>query len=58
MSTAIDGVPSSVTYDAAGRIVTSTNALGVFNTTCDGNYSRKASQSYPNQARRRLQFST
>jgi YD repeat-containing protein len=48
VSTAINGVPSSVIYDAAGRIVTSTNALGVFNTTYDGNYSRKASQSYPN----------
>ena len=48
VSTAINGVASSVTYDAAGRIITSTNALGVFNYTYDGNSFRKASQSYPN----------
>ena len=48
VSTAINGVASSITYDAAGRIITSTNALGVFKTTYDGNSFRKASQSYPN----------
>lgn len=48
VSTAIDGVASSVTYDAAGRMITNTNALGVFNTTYDGNSFRKLSQSYPN----------
>ena len=48
VSTAINGVASSVTYDAAGRIITSTNALGVFNNTYDGNSFRKTSQSYPN----------
>lgn len=48
VSTAINGVASSVTYDAAGRIITSTNALGVFNSTYDGNSFRKISQSYPN----------
>ena len=47
-STAINGVASSVTYDTAGRIITNTNALGVFNTTYDGNSFRKLSQSYPN----------
>ena len=48
VSTAINGVASSVTYDAAGRIIISTNALGVFNNTYDGNSFRKTSQSYPN----------
>ena len=42
------GLRSSVTYDAAGRITASTNALGVFKNTYDGNSFRKASQSYPN----------
>jgi RHS repeat-associated protein len=48
VSTAIDGVASSVIYDAAGRITTSKNALGVFNNTYEGNSFRKTSQSYPN----------
>ena len=48
VSTAINGVASSVTYDAAGRIKTSTNVLGVFNNTYEGNSFRKASQTYPN----------
>src|SRR6185312_4579503 len=48
VSTAIDGIASSVIYDAAGRITTSSNALGVFNNTYDGNSFRKTSQSYPN----------
>jgi RHS repeat-associated protein len=48
ISTAINGVASSVTYDAAGRIITSTNALGVFTNTYDGNSFRKASQTFPN----------
>jgi YD repeat-containing protein len=48
VSTAIDGVAASVTYDAAGRIITSTNALGVFDYTYDGNSFRRAFQSNPN----------
>ena len=48
VSTAINGVAASVTYDAGGRLITSTNALGVFNTTYDGNSFRQASQTYPN----------
>ena len=48
VSTAINGVASSVTYDAAGRIATSTNALGVFTNTFDGDSFRMTSQSYPN----------
>lgn len=47
VSTAINGVAASVTYDAAGRIVTNTNALGVFTTTYDGNSSRIASVASP-----------
>lgn len=49
VSTAINGVAASVTYDAAGRIIANANALGVFNTTYDGNSFRKVSQSYPNR---------
>jgi RHS repeat-associated protein len=48
VSTAINGVASSVVYDAAGRIITRTNALGVFNNTYEGASFRKSSQSYPN----------
>lgn len=48
VSTAINGVASSVTYDAAGRMTNATNALGTFNYTYDGNSFRKTSQSYPN----------
>jgi RHS repeat-associated protein len=48
VSTAINGVAASVTYDAAGRIIANVNALGVFNITYDGNSFRKASQTYPN----------
>jgi RHS repeat-associated protein len=48
VSTAINGVASSITHDAAGRVISSTNALGVFRYTYDGNSFRKASQSHPN----------
>lgn len=48
VSTAIDGVASSVIYDAAGRITTTSNALGVFNNSYEGNSFRKILQSYPN----------
>ena len=48
VSTSINGVASSVTYDAAGRIKSSSNALGVFKYTYDGNSFRKTSQSNPN----------
>lgn len=47
-SRAISGVAASDTYDAAGRVAVTTNALGVFNNTYDGNSIRKTSQSYPN----------
>ena len=48
VSRAINGVAASDTYDAAGRITTSTNALGFFLNTYDGNSHRKSSESYPN----------
>ena len=48
VSTAVNGVSATVTYDAAGRIVARTNALGAFTNTYDGNSGRVASQTYPN----------
>ena len=48
VSTAINGVASTLKFDAAGRLKHATNALGEFDYTYDGNSFRKASQSYPN----------
>lgn len=48
VSTAVNGVASSVTYDAAGRIVAEANALGTFTSSYDGNSFRQTSQVYPN----------
>ncbi len=48
VSTAINGVASTVTFDAAGRITSATNALGTFDYTYDGSSFRQTSQSYPN----------
>ena len=48
ISTAINGVASTVTFDAAGRMANVTNALGTFSYTYDGNSFRQTSQSYPN----------
>jgi RHS repeat-associated protein len=48
ISTAINGAASTVVYDPGGRVVTITNALGVFNNAYDGNSFRLASQVYPN----------
>lgn len=48
VSTAINGIASTVTFDAAGRVLSTTNALGMFNETYAGNSFRKTSQSYPN----------
>jgi RHS repeat-associated protein len=47
VSTAINGIASSDTYDAGGRITTSTNSLGAFTYTYDGNSFRRESQSHP-----------
>jgi RHS repeat-associated protein len=48
ISTAINGIAATVLYDAGGRVVTSTNALGVFNNIYDGASLRRTSQSFPN----------
>lgn len=48
VSRAINGVAASDTYDAAGRIKSTTNALGVFLNTYEGSSYRKRSQMYPN----------
>jgi RHS repeat-associated protein len=48
VSRAINGIIASDTYDAAGRVMTSTNALGAFLNTYDGTSYRKHSESYPN----------
>ncbi len=45
VSTAINGIASTVTFDAAGRVLSTTNALGMFNDTYAGNSLRKTSQS-------------
>jgi RHS repeat-associated protein len=47
ISTAIDGLASSVTFDAAGRIETTSNALGVFRNHYDGSSLRVDTQAYP-----------
>jgi RHS repeat-associated protein len=48
VSTAINGVASTLTFDVAGRITNATNALGTFNYTYDGSSRRLASLVYPN----------
>ena len=48
VSTAINGVASTVTFDAAGRVTSATNALGTFNYAYDGSSFRQTSQIYPN----------
>ena len=47
-SRGINGVVSSLIFDAAGRIVSETNALGTFVYTYDGPTTRRLSISYPN----------
>jgi RHS repeat-associated protein len=49
VSTAINGVASTMTYDAPHRIVGETNALGVFAYTYDGASHRLINQLFPNQ---------
>jgi len=48
VSTAIDGVASTRTHDAGGRVMNEVNALGTFNYAYDGVSSRRTSQTYPN----------
>jgi RHS repeat-associated protein len=46
--TAINGVAAAKVFDAAGRVLSETNALGSFTFTYDGSSSREISQSSPN----------
>jgi RHS repeat-associated protein len=48
VSTAINGVASSSTFDAIGRVKKVTNTLGDFNYTYDGLSERMALENYPN----------
>ena len=48
VSTAINGVASFLTYDAGGRLVTETNALGTFTYTYDGASWRVLTNVFPN----------
>jgi len=45
---AINGIGSATTFDAAGRVVGETNALGAFNYAYDGSSSRIKSLVFPN----------
>jgi RHS repeat-associated protein len=48
VSTAIDAITSLMTYDAAGRVVGETNALGAFTYAYDGASGRLVSEIFPN----------
>ena len=48
ISTAINGVASFMAYDAGGRVVGATNALGSFTYAYEGGSERLVSQSFPN----------
>ena len=48
VSTAINGVASRMTYDAAGRVISETNALGVFTMAYDGSTGRVLTNTLPN----------
>jgi RHS repeat-associated protein len=48
ISTSINGVASTVAYDAAGRVIGQTNALGVFTRAYDGSSGRVALETFPN----------
>ena len=48
VSTAINGVASAMTYDAAGRMINETNALGSFTYAYDGASGRLLAATFPN----------
>jgi RHS repeat-associated protein len=48
VSTALNGVAMLDIYDAAGRVITKTNALGLFNYAYDGSSRRVLSETSPN----------
>ncbi|MBL9169181.1 MAG: hypothetical protein JNN07_15685 [Verrucomicrobiales bacterium] len=49
ISTAINGVATSMTYDAAGRMSGETNALGTFSYAYDGATDRLQTNTFPNE---------
>jgi RHS repeat-associated protein len=48
ISTGINGVASTMVYDAAGRVTAETNALGVFTRAYDGSSGRVVLETFPN----------
>lgn len=48
VQSSVDGLSTLDVYDAAGRVVTKTNALGSFSFTYDGGSARPLSKSFPN----------
>jgi RHS repeat-associated protein len=48
VTTAINGVASAMTYDAAGRVTSETNVLGVFTRSFDGSSGRVTLEAFPN----------
>jgi RHS repeat-associated protein len=51
VSTTINGVASTMTYDVAGRVVSETNALGTFTFAYDGASGRLLTNMFPNGLR-------
>jgi RHS repeat-associated protein len=48
VTTAISGIASAITYDAAGRVVNETNSLGAFTRSYDGSSGRVLVETFPN----------
>ena len=48
VSTAINGVATAMTYDAAGRVISETNALGLFTYAYEGASGRLLAATFPN----------
>jgi RHS repeat-associated protein len=56
VSTAVGGISLGVTYDAVGRLIGETNALGAFVYAYDGPSSRLVSRGLPNNQQEELQY--
>jgi RHS repeat-associated protein len=56
VTTAINGVTATRTFDSAGRIVARTNALGSFTYVYDGSSRRLMSRSFPNGLTKALSY--
>jgi RHS repeat-associated protein len=56
VSSAVSGISSGVTYDAAGRLIGETNALGAFLYAYDGPSSRLVYRGLPNNQQEELQY--